>query len=181
MNSMMTAGVGALASVTQNTPSRGIGLSFLGGLGTGGILQPAATILTIISPDEVVATVTAATVCIRLVGASIGYSVYFNVLQNKLAAVLPSNVGAAAVNAGLPVDQIPGFLGAFLGGNTTALAGYSSTLLHAAKEAVQDSYVEGFRLVYLVSIPFGVSAVIACLFLGDIRKFMVDRVAVDIH
>ena len=178
---MMCAGIGALATVTQNTPAKGIGLSFLGGLGTGGILQPAATILTIVSPDEAIATITAATVSIRLVGASIGYAIYFNVLQNKVAAVLPLNVASAAAMSGLTQDKIPQFMGDFFGKNTTALAGYSLTLIEAATEAVKGSYVEGFRLVYLVSIAFGGSAVIACLFLGDIKRFMVDRVAVDIH
>ena len=177
----MTAGVGALASVTQNTPARGVGLSFFAGLGTGGLLLPAATILTIVSPDEVIATITAATVSIRLVGASIGYSVYFNVLQNKLTAILPTNVGTAAALAGLPPNQIPTFLGNFLGGNATALASYAPAVLGAAQDAFKDSYVEAFRLVYLVSIAFGASAIIACLFLGDIKKFMVDRIAVDIH
>jgi Fungal trichothecene efflux pump (TRI12) len=178
---MMTAGIAALATVTQYTQSRGIGLSFLAGLGIGGILQPAATILTIVSPDEVIATITAATVSIRLIGASIGYSVYFNVLENKLAEVLPVNVGTAVAIAGLPASQIQGFLIAFLGGNATALGQYSSAVLVAAQGASQDSYVEGFKLVYFVSIAFGASAVIACLFLGDIKRFMVNRVAVDIH
>ena len=179
--SMMTAGIGALATVTQNTPAQGIGLAFLGGLGTGGLLQPAATILTIISPDEAIATITAATVTIRLVGSSVGYTIYSNVLQNKVAAVLPVNVATAAAMAGLSTDKIAQFMGDFLGGNSTALAGYSLSVIGAATDAVKGSYVEGFRLVYLVSIAFGGSAVIACLFLGDIRRFMVDRVAVDIH
>lgn len=177
----MTSGIAALATVTPSTPARGMGLSFFGGLGTGGLLLPAATILTIISPDEVIATITAATVSIRLVGASIGYSVYFNVLQNKLAAVLPTNVGGAAALAGLPASEIPGFLGAFLTGNTTAISSYPLAVLGAAQVALKESYTEAFRLVYLVSIAFGASAIIACLFLGDIKKFMVDRVAVDIH
>jgi len=46
---------------------------------------------------------------------------------------------------------------------------------------VLESYVQGFRLVYLVSIAFGVVAVITALFLGDIRKYMTNHVAVDIH
>ena len=68
--------------------------------------------------------------------------------------------------------------------NTTAIAevpGISPAILLAAEVAFQDSYVQGFRRVYLVSIAFGGAAVLASLFLGDIRKFMVSRVAVDIH
>jgi hypothetical protein len=177
----MTAFVGALASVTPNTPTRGIVLTSFAAFGVGGLLLPAATMLTIISPDEVIATITAATVSIRLVGASVGYSVYFNVLENKLSQILAPNVATAAAEAGLPAAQIPAFLGAYLGGNTTALAGYSLAVLGAATEAYKDSYAQAFRMVYLVSISFGVAAIVCCLFLGDIRKYMTNRVAVDIH
>ena len=108
-------------------------------------------------------------------------SIYFNVLQNKLSAVLPVNVGAAVVGAGVSPQQIPAFLGAFFSNNNTALAQYAPTILFAAQEAMTDSYVAVFRMIYLVSIAFGVRAFIASLLLADIRKFMVDRVAVDIH
>lgn len=144
------------------------------------MIEPAVTVLTTVCPDEVIATITAATVSIRLVGSSIGFAVYFNVLQNKLTPILPVNVGTAVAQAGLPPDQIPTFLGAFLG-QTGSIAGYAPAVLLAATNALKDSYVEGFRMVYFVSIAFGASAIIACLFLGDIKKFMVDRVAVDIH
>jgi hypothetical protein len=136
-------------------------------------------VLTTVCPDEVIATITAATVSIRVVGSSIGFAVYFNVLQNKLTSILPVNVGTAVAQAGLPPAQIPTFLEAFLG-QTGSLAGYAPAVLLAATNALKDSYVEAFRMVYLVSIAFGASAIIACLFLGDIKKFMVDRVAVDI-
>jgi Fungal trichothecene efflux pump (TRI12) len=180
----MTAGVGALAAVNQNNPSLGIGMSFLGGLGVGGIIVPAAIILTIISPDEVIATVTAITLSIRLIGGSIGYAIYFNVFENKLTAVLPANVGIAVIKAGLPIYSVPAFIEALVAQNTTAIAqikGITPTILLVAENAVKDSYVEGFRQIYLVSIAFGGAAIIASVFLGDIRKFMVDRVAVDIH
>ena len=143
----MTAFVAGLASVTPHTPARGIVLSFFAGLGVGGLLLPAATILTIITPDEVIATITAATVSIRLVGASVGYSVYFNVLENKLAT-LPTDVGIAVAEAGLAASQIPDFRGAFLGGNSTALGGYNSTILYAAETALKSAYTEAYKTVY---------------------------------
>jgi hypothetical protein len=178
---MMTAGVGALATVNQNTPALAIGLSFLGGLGVGGLVQPTSTILSIISPDELLATIISACISVRLIGGTIGYALYFNILQNKLTEVLPVKVGLAAVKAGLPVTQLKDLVIAIATQNTTALADYSPVVLVAAREAVKDSYVEGFRMIYLVSIAFGGSAIIASLFLGDIRKYMVDRIAVDIR
>ena len=176
----MTAGIGGLAAVTQYTLGLGIGLSALGGFGVGGIIQPAVTMLTIISPDHVIATISAASISARLTGATIGYAVYFNVLQNKLSE-LPMTVARAAVQAGLPTNETTVFVDAIISENVGGLAQFSAGIISAGKEAVLTTYLQGFRLVYLVSIIFGGCAVIASLFLQDIKKYMVDRVAVAIH
>lgn len=181
---LMTAGVGALAAVNQGNRGLGVGMSVLGGFGVGGIIIPAAVILTIISPDEVIATVAAINLSVRFIGGSIGYAIYYNIFQNKLVEVIPATVGLAAATAGLPLSEIPALVLALVSQNTTAIAqipGITPTILLAAEGAVRDSYVEGFRKVYLVSIAFGGAAIIASVFLGDIRKYMVGRVAVDIH
>jgi hypothetical protein len=177
---MMTAGVGGLAAVIPKTPGLGIGLSALGGFGVGGVIQPAVTMLTIISPDESIGTISAASISARLTGATIGYAVYFNVLQNKLSQ-LPTNIGLTVIQAGLPTNETAAFVDSLLTHNKTALGEYSSAIVSLAQETVLETYVEGFRKVYLVSISFGICAFIACFFLKDIRKYMVDRVAVDIH
>lgn len=179
---MMTAGIGALAAVTPTRRALGIGVSVLGGFGVGGIIIPAAIILTIISPDEVIATVTALNLSARLIGGSIGYAIYYNIFENKLAAVLPATVGAAAAGAGLPLAEIPALVGALVAKNITAIAllpGITPAIIQAAEVAVEGSFVEAFKRVYLVSIAFGGSAVLASLFVGDIRKYMVGRVAVE--
>jgi len=183
-SAMMTAGVGALAAVNASNQPLGIGMSVLGGFGVGGIIIPAAVIMTIISPDEVIATVSALNLSIRFIGGSIGYAIYYNIFQNKVTGVLPTNVATAAVGAGLSPAEIPALLGALLTKNQTAILsipGISPNIVLASEGAVQDSYVSGFRKVYLVSIAFGGAAVLASLFLGNIRKYMVGRVAVDIH
>jgi len=178
---LMAAGVGALAAVTKNTPSLAVGLSFVGGFGAGGIVQPAITMLTVVTADERIGTIAGWALCARLVAGSVGFAIYRSVLTNKLADILPANIGNAAVAAGLPLNQVNQFLDSYLGTNTTELAQYSSTILLAAQDATTESYVVGFRLIHLISIAFGGSAVIASLFLGDIRNHMVDRVAVDIE
>ena len=178
---IMALGIGTLATVTENTSALAVGLSFLGGFGAGGIVQPAITMLTIISPDELIGTITAIALSLRLVGGSIGFAIYDNILTNKLADILPVNVGDAALEAGLPYDQITSFLDAYFSANSTSLAQYSPSILQAAQDATSTSYVVGFRLIHLVSIAFGGLAVVGSLFLGDIRTHMVDRVAVDIH
>jgi len=44
---------------------------------------PASIITTIICPDDLIATVTALTLSIRVIGGSVGYCVYYNVFLNK--------------------------------------------------------------------------------------------------
>jgi Fungal trichothecene efflux pump (TRI12) len=178
--SFMTAGTGALAAVTQSTPHLAMGLSFLGGLGLGGIIQPAMTVLTFTSTDKFIGSTVGLALSVLVIGQSVGYAVYYNVLQNKVRDVVIGNIETAIVGAGLSVDQIPGFLESFLSSNSTTLSQYGSDILLAAQEASLESYVMGFRMVYFVSIAFGGAAVLASLFVGDVKKVLDDHVAVEI-
>jgi hypothetical protein len=135
------------------------------------------TILTVISPDELIATITAATISIRLIGATIGYSVYFNVYERKLLQ-LPTRLAVIAGTAGLPSNDTASFITALLTGQNSALAEYNETLVSIARETILNVNTAAFREIYLVSISFSLCAILASLFLGNIKEFMVDRVAV---
>src|SRR5437773_10287517 len=111
--------------------------------------------MTIISPDEVIATITAINLSVRFIGGSIGYAIYFNILENKVAEVLPTAVAVAATGAGLPLAEVPALVGALISHNETAIGliqGITPAIVLAAEIAVKDSYVEGFKKLYLVSI-----------------------------
>ena len=64
----------------------------IAGLGIGGILVPASIITTIVCPDDLIATVSALTLAIRVVGGSIGYAIYYNVFYNKFVPILTAKV-----------------------------------------------------------------------------------------
>lgn len=72
-------GTGALACLTRENLHVAWGLLILGGFGIGGIVVPASIITTIICPDDLIATVSALTLSIRVIGGAIGYCAYFNV------------------------------------------------------------------------------------------------------
>jgi len=178
---MSTAGIAGMAALNPTNAALGRGLSFLAAFGSGGIIYPPTTVLTCVCPDDLIGTVSAIMVSIRYIGASVGFAVYFNVLNRKLSDNLQTNVANAAIQAGLSPDQLPGFLGALFGSNSTALAGYPLSILEAGEVAVKSTYQDSFKLVYLISIAFGGTAVLCCVLLGNVRKYIVDRVAVDIH
>jgi hypothetical protein len=181
---IMTAGVGGVIAMTADNPHLGIGLSVLAGLGSGGIYIPIIVILTMVTPDEFIGLVTGLGLSIRFIGGGIGYSIFYNAFSNKLTAVLPTLVADAVIPAGLPVDEIAPLIGAFLAQNKTmlgAIKGITPAILIAGEGAVDEGFIQGFNMVYYVSLAFCGAAVVASLLIGDVRKYMTRRVAVDIH
>lgn len=65
-------GCGALAVATRTNMNQLWGILVVAGLGIGGIVVPASIITTIICPDDLIATVTALTLAVRVIGGSIG-------------------------------------------------------------------------------------------------------------
>lgn len=62
-------------------------LLIIGGFGIGGIVVPASIITTIICPDDLIATIAALTLSIRVIGGAVGYAVYYNVSSIVALAV----------------------------------------------------------------------------------------------
>ncbi|KAF2214938.1 hypothetical protein CERZMDRAFT_110478 [Cercospora zeae-maydis SCOH1-5] len=182
---LMTAGCGSLACARVDNLSTIWGLLFLAGLGIGGIVVPASIITTIICPDDLIATVAALTLAIRVIGGGIGYSVYYNVFVHKFKAKAVHYIGGYMVTklnitnetiiaevielTGVSLidrmKDIPGIAG---------VPGAYDGVVLAGRTAYADSYV----YVYLVSIAFGSVSIVAACFLGDISKYMDDHIAV---
>jgi MFS family permease len=80
---LMTLGTGLMALARPDNIGPVIAILIVAGLGIGGILVPASIITTIICPDDLIATVSALTLSIRVLGGAIGYAVYYNVFFNK--------------------------------------------------------------------------------------------------
>jgi len=70
---MMTAGCGGLAVGNADNLYKMWGILVVASLGIGGIVVPASIMTTIICPDDLIATVAALTLSIRVIGGSIGY------------------------------------------------------------------------------------------------------------
>ncbi|KAJ9638267.1 hypothetical protein H2201_008867 [Coniosporium apollinis] len=185
---LMTAGCGSLAIADTDNMYKLWGLLILAGLGIGGIVVPASIISTIICPDDIIATVAALTLSIRVIGGCIGYTTYYNVFVSKFVPNAEHYIGgtmATQLNitnvsyivqaiqltgASLlePIRLIPG-----IAGNETA---YQMVV-----KAGQVAYAESYKYVYLASIAFGAVSIIAAVFLGDISKYMDDHVAIVMH
>jgi len=182
---LMTAGCGSLAVADVNNLSQLWGLLVLAGLGVGGIVVPASIISAIICPDDLIATVTALTLAVRVIGGSIGYCVYYNVFISKFIPAATKYIGGAmVVKLNITdltlVEEAIKLTGASLLEELNAIPGIGG--VPGAHELVvaagQIAYAEAYKYVYYVSIAFGTISIIAACFLGDISKYMDDHVAV---
>jgi MFS family permease len=72
---LMTLGTGLMALARPDNIGPVIVILIVAGLGIGGILVPASIITTIICPDDLIATVSALTLSIRVLGGAVGYAV----------------------------------------------------------------------------------------------------------
>lgn len=176
---------GALAAANPTNPHVAIAMEILAGFGIGGILVPAATIAVTVCPDEVIATCIALSLSIRVIGGSIGYAIYYNVFINKLTAKLPVFVGTFAVKAGLPLTSATQFVTLFLTAPeelaSADIPGLTEAVVAAATLGSQYAYAESLKYVWFASIAFGALSIAACLFLGDISKYMTNRIAANIR
>jgi hypothetical protein len=184
---MMTAGCGALAAARLDNLNAVYGILIVAGLGIGGIVVPASIITTIICPDDLIATIAALTLAIRVIGGAIGYTTYYNVFYNKFVPILTKNIIIASVENGIfnatVIKDIAELTGASLIQDILFLPGVDGNLTkwNALVLAGQESYAAAYPFVYYSSIAFGGVAILASLCLGDISKYMDNHVAVVIH
>lgn len=185
---LMTAGCGALAIGRVDNLYQLWGLLVVAGLGIGGIVVPASIITTIICPDDLIATVAALTLAIRVIGGSIGYCIYYNVFISKFVPAAIHYIGGTMVTklnitSEAVIEEAIGITGASLLPALQELPGIKD--VPGAYEMVvyagQLAYAEAYKYVYYVSIAFGAISILAACFLGDISKYMDDHVAVVMH
>lgn len=160
------------------------GVLILGGLGIGGIVVPASIITTIICPDDLIATVSALTLSIRVLGGSVGYCAYYNVFVSKFVKNAILYIGAACYEVGVTdpklIEEVISLTGVSLIDEIAEIPGIkgNQTAWEIVVLAGQIAYAKSYVWVYYSSIAAGVVSIIAACFLGNINKYMDDHVAV---
>jgi hypothetical protein len=181
---LITTGTGLMVLMKRDNIWLSYILLIISGLGVGGIVVPASIITAIICPDELIATVTALTIAIRVLGGAIGYAIYYNVFlehfktnsQKQLVPVLT----AAGIKDQKAIVGIINLTGAGLIDVIRKLPGMTDQLWVVIVEKGQQAYADSYPYVYYVSIAFGCAATIASLFLTNIDHYMTDHVAVKL-
>lgn len=154
-------------------------------IGTGGVLIPNQVIITVITPDDLIATVTALTVGLRAQAQVIGLSIFYNrfvtdVRKRAFKTVVPAMVTSGIFNA----TVIEGFILGLTSSPFNVLApqipqlARNATYMATVKEATTQCFSGSLNLVYYITIPFGVTACIVAAFMGDVSQYMDSHVAI---
>lgn len=111
-------------------------------------------------------------------------SIYVCILDNRLAAYVPTDVTAAVEKAGLPASSLPDLFAAITNGTVAALEAVphmDTKILDAFGLATKAAYASAFKVVYLSSLAFAAIALAAALFVEDVDKYLTNYVARAIH
>jgi hypothetical protein len=184
---LFTSGMVGLATIQPNDSTNAIVFAGLAGLGMGGPLVLIVAGVQLSTPHHLIATATAVTTSSRAVSATIFTAIYGATLNTRLSKDIPSYVAAAAAKAGLPQSSLGAFIAALAGNNLAALPsieGVTPTIISAGVAALKQAFADAIRAVYMIAVPFGAVACVACFFLGDLKSVMnysVDAPVEDLH
>ncbi|USW54019.1 Putative major facilitator transporter Str1/Tri12 [Septoria linicola] len=178
----MTVFTGALAAINPSTPGMAVAFGTLAAFGIGLLLVPPAAVVACVVTDHLIATAVALVVTLRFVGGAIGYTIYYAIFTNKITSILPTEVGAYAVGAGLAPADATEFVTTLLTApaQVATLPCVTPAILVAAAEGSRWAYSKALTYVWYTSIPFGVVALVIAVMQPDIRKWMTSHVAVNI-
>ncbi|KAK6857350.1 trichothecene efflux pump [Apiospora arundinis] len=114
---------------------------------------------------------------IRSMGGAVAQALYVSILNTRLAGHLESDVGPAAVRAGLPESSLADLFTAIKIDDFSAVPGATRKVLDVVELGVRNSYVESFKVVFLATIPFGFLLVVFACFVPNMEKYLTGNVA----
>lgn len=136
---------------------------------------------------DLIATVAALTLSIRVIGGSIGYCIYYNIFISKFTTNATHYIGGVMMKQlGITnkeyIAKAIELTGASLLEELKTIPGINSEAAYQAVVAAgQIAYAESYKWVYYASIGFGGVSIISACFLGGIEKYMDDHVAVVVQ
>ncbi|KAK5079858.1 hypothetical protein LTR24_008884 [Lithohypha guttulata] len=153
-------------------------------IGVGGVLVPNQVIITVITPDDLIASVTALTVGLRAQAQVVGLAIYYNrflaeITKNTYTYIVPAFVQVQYGNPELIEHMVEALTSVpFREWATTVPPFPHADSAAILQEAATQAFAHAFKLVYYITIAFGVPACIAAALMGDVSKYLDKHVAV---
>jgi hypothetical protein len=140
-----------------------------------------ATMIQLGVPHEYMGVGTAMAITARSIGGSVGTTVYTSILENRLVHYIPTDIGIPLAKAGAAREAIPHIIEALLSGNTTTLKHLTPEVLTAGSAGLKQAFAHSFRIVYLVTLAFGVTGTICVAFSRNVDDQMTKKVDIKLE
>lgn len=123
----------------------------------------------------------------RSAGGSVGITVFNTILRSAVDSRLGPQISSAALALGFPAENLAELIPATIQNAVgvpdafAAVPSVNPAIELAVAQAFKDVYAYAFRRVFLITIPFGVFAIIAALFIRDPSMYLTNHVAVHME
>jgi hypothetical protein len=172
--------VAGLASVRLADNEKAIALTTMAGLSVGYVELLALVMVPFtVKPGEIGLASGFQSSCRGNMG-TIATAIYSTVLTNRNLKNIPPHVRKAAIAAGFDADSLPKAVAAAEAGTEAAykaVPGLTPSIEKAIKLAVRAANVKSFRTMFLISLAFGLTAILASWFIGNMDHHLTSDVA----
>ncbi|KAI1320317.1 trichothecene efflux pump [Xylariaceae sp. FL0255] len=169
--------VTAMTSISPDNEAKTLALAILGIFFVGIVDNLTFAGVTLVIEPQDIGLATGILGSIRALGGAVAEVLYVSVLDTRLAEVMPSTVGNAAVAAGLPESSVATLLADISTGNFTNVPDINDNIIAAASAGLKEAYAKSFQLVFYVTIPFSAILIIASCFIPDMDTWLTSNVA----
>ncbi|KAK4170503.1 major facilitator superfamily domain-containing protein [Cladorrhinum sp. PSN259] len=169
---LFTAFFAAMANTNRDTNTQTWGYPVILGVALGMTLTTLVTVAQLSTPPELISVASGIIISVRSLGGTVGLAIY-NALFVSAMSHVGDNIAAAVIPKGFPSENLGPLIAALTAHNNTALSaipGATQGIIGAGAGALLDTFVVGFRHVWIAGSCFVAVAAIIAVFLFDPTK-----------
>ncbi|KAH7355926.1 major facilitator superfamily domain-containing protein [Pyrenochaeta sp. MPI-SDFR-AT-0127] len=156
------------------------------GVGCGGPLTLLVACVQFTAPHAFLSTATGLAFSARAIGGAFGTAVIYAIVNSRISSHYASDVGSAAIAAGLPQSSVGALLKSMQGSTATkargqGVPGANESIMRAAWNASYWSYARAYRLGWWSVVPFVVLATISVACMKGVKQLMTERVEATVE
>ncbi|KAF2279816.1 MFS general substrate transporter [Westerdykella ornata] len=182
---MFIAGV-CFAVIRPSWSTPQIVFTALTGIGCAGPLTLLIACVQFTAPHAFLSTATGLAFSARAIGGAFGTACIYGIVNSHIASHYASDVGSAAIAAGLPASSVGALLKAMKGSTRTkakgqGVPGATQGIMDAAWSASYWSYARAYRLGFWSVVPFVALATVSVACMKGVRELMTERVEATVE
>ena len=113
--------------------------------------------------------------------------IFSSIFGQTAAKQVAKRIANTTISAGVSSKTLPDLIGAVeltlvgVPDQLSTLSGVSESTFNACISAARNGYAYGFRMTWLVSIPFGVIAIVCAMAVRDPSKYFTNHVEIRLN